>query len=206
MIRRRALLLPLLLVGGLVACSSDDSTSEDATTTAGGGGSTTTEVTPGDSDPVDESTTIESTTEGSTGETTGSGTDGTTGASGSDGGDSEFCEPMDELANYNANTPAPDVTGDWDDLKDELLASAEDALPLYDDAIAVAPDEARDDLETLRDYSDELLGAIQESSSFEDFFAAVGTPPDEVLTAAQDLNAYIAEECGIELTAATTPS
>jgi len=121
------------------------------------------------------------------------------------GGDSEsgsdaFCTPMEELADYNAQAPQPDITGDWETVKSDLLASAESARPLYDDAIAEAPEAARGYLETLKDYTDEILVAVEESESAEDFVSAFGAPSQAVLTATEELDTYIQETCGFGLT------
>ena len=73
-------------------------------------------------------------------------------------------------------------------------------MGLYDDVIAVAPEEAAGQLETLRDYSQEVIDIAAEATSPEDFSTQLGTPPEEVLTAATELNDYITEACGFELT------
>ncbi|CAN5654215.1 MAG: hypothetical protein ACR2HP_15385 [Ilumatobacteraceae bacterium] len=203
--RRNAYLVPLAFVGlvGLVGCGGDDAADDDSTTTAAAADvDETTEVTKtSESTGTTESTETTETTAGTEStdgtETT---TDGSGAGSAPSGEVAEFCGPMEDLANYNAEAPVPDISGDWSELQDELLASAEEALPLYDDAIAAAPDEVRGNLETLRDYSDEVLGALGESTSFEDFFGAIGTPSSEVTSAVQELDTYISENCGFELT------
>jgi hypothetical protein len=112
----------------------------------------------------------------------------------------EFCGPMEELANFNAESPALDPTGDWAAVQEELVNRGNGAMGLYDDVIAVAPDEATSQLETLRDYSQEVIDTAAEATSAEDFATQLGTPPSEVLTAATELNDYIAAACGFELT------
>lgn len=189
-----ALLIPLVVVGlaGLVGCGGDDAAEDDSTTTPAAAAETTegTETT--------ESTDTTAGTESTDAvETTSSGSDPETEPTGEA---AEFCGPMEDLATYNAEAPVPDISGEWSELQDELLASAEEALPLYDDAIAAAPDDVRGNLETLRDYSDEVLGALEDSSSFEDFFGVIGTPSSEVTSAVEELNTYISENCGFELT------
>lgn len=199
---RNALLIPLVVVGlaGLVGCGGDDASEDDSTTTPAAAavdetteGTETSEVTE-TTESTDTTASIEST---DAVETTSSGSDPETEPTGEA---AEFCGPMEDLATYNAEAPVPDISGEWSELQDELLASAEEALPLYDDAIAAAPDDVRGNLETLRDYSDEVLGALEDSSSFEDFFGAIGTPSSEVTSAVEELNTYISENCGFELT------
>jgi hypothetical protein len=112
----------------------------------------------------------------------------------------EFCGPMEALANYNSDTPQPDTSGDWGAVQQELLEAAGAALPLYDDAVAVAPDDVRTDLEVLRDYSVELISATEQATSVDDLLATMPAPSDEVLTATEELDAYIQENCGFGLT------
>ncbi len=118
----------------------------------------------------------------------------------SSSGSDEFCTTADELANYNALAPQLDVTADWETIKGELLVSAESALPLYDDAVASAPEEARSNLETLQDYTDEILVVLEESESVDDFIGAFAAPSPEILTATEELDAYLQETCGFGLT------
>ena len=112
-----------------------------------------------------------------------------------------FCPPMERLATYNAETPQPDLSGDWAVVQDELLESAGGALPLYVDAIAVAPQEVRDDLETLHAYSERLLDIATDAESVDDLLAAMGAIPDDVLNATAELDNYVDANCGFGLTA-----
>jgi hypothetical protein len=73
-------------------------------------------------------------------------------------------------------------------------------VPLYDEAVAVAPDEVRGELEVLREYSLELIGVTEKATSVDDLLATMPAPSDEVLTATEDLDAYIQEKCGFGLT------
>lgn len=127
------------------------------------------------------------------------GSDATTGPTVAEGLE-QFCGPMEALANYNADTPQPATSGDWETVQQELLDAAGAALPLYDDAVAVAPDEVRSELEVLREYSAELIGVTEQATSVDDLLATMPAPSDEVLTATEDLDAYIQENCGFGLT------
>ncbi len=111
----------------------------------------------------------------------------------------EFCGPMEALANYNSDTPQPDTSGDWESVQQQLLDAAGAALPLYDDAVAVAPDDVRGELEVLREYNAELIGLTEQATSVQDLLATMPAPSDEVLTATEDLDAYIQENCGFGL-------
>ncbi len=107
---------------------------------------------------------------------------------------------MEELANFNAEAPALDASADWATVQEEVVNRGNGAMGLYDNVIAVAPEEAVGQLETLRDYSQEVIDIAAEATSPEDFSTQLGTPPEEVLTAATELNDYITEACGFELT------
>ncbi len=72
---------------------------------------------------------------------------------------------MEALANYNSDTPQPDTSGDWESVQQQLLDAAGAALPLYDDAVAVAPDDVRGELEVLREYNAELIGLTEQATS-----------------------------------------
>ena len=107
---------------------------------------------------------------------------------------------MEELANYNAEAPPLDPAGDWAAVQEEVVGRGNGAMGLYDDVIDVAPGEVEQQLETLRDYSQEVLDTAEQATSAEEFASELGTPPQDVLTAATELNDYITEACGFGLT------
>ena len=107
---------------------------------------------------------------------------------------------MEELANFNAEAPPLDPTGEWATVQEEVVSQGNGAMGLYDNVIAVAPAEIEGQLQTLRDYSQEVIDAAEQATSAEDFANAIGTPPQDVLTAAEGVDTYIKEACGFGLT------
>lgn len=73
----------------------------------------------------------------------------------------------------------------------------------FDELLAVAPEEVREDLEVLRDAVDSMseLGTsdapMSPDEALEDMFSTVMSP--EVMTAALELEAFMAEHCGIDM-------
>ena len=107
---------------------------------------------------------------------------------------------MEELANFNAEAPRLDASTDWATVQEEVVNQGNGAMGLYDDVIAVAPEEAVGQLETLRDYSQEVIDIGRGSHVGRRLLDAARHPAGEVLTAATELNDYITEACGFELT------
>jgi hypothetical protein len=173
MSRRRVLVLPLLLVGALVACSGDDDSASDTTTAA-----VVTTAAPTTSG-ADATTAVETT------ETTTS-TDSTT-----DGSD-QFCQRMRSLADL----PEPDLTGSWEALQQQVEEGAPEALRRYDEAIDIAPDEVRDDLRVVRDFSVEVFDAIAAADSLEDLGASIANQPADVVQASSDIENFVQDRCG----------
>lgn len=146
-----------------------------------------------DADPSESSTPV--TVDGTTDDAASTQPDATTVVA-----DPEFCGPMEELANYNAEAPPPDPAGEWVTVQEELVSRGNGAMGLYDEVIAVAPAEVEGQLATLRDYSQNVLDMAEEATSADEFATELGTPPQDVLTAATELNDYITEACGFGLT------
>ncbi len=73
----------------------------------------------------------------------------------------------------------------------------------YDELLAVAPEQVREDLEVLRDAVDSMSeldasGApLSPDEALEEMFSAVMSP--ELMTAALNLEAFMAEHCGIDM-------
>lgn len=96
-----------------------------------------------------------------------------------DGGD-EFCDRIRDL----------DETGDTDD---DLGAAAEEFGAL----VNAAPDELRDDLQTVSEAFSEVADLDQDDpESFAELFEVFGRP--DVIAAAENLERYGVEECGLE--------
>lgn len=173
----------LVLVGTLSACGGDDEPSDasiaPATTATSGADSTDAPATTGGSD----------TTAG--GDTTGA----------APTGNEEFCGPMEELANYNASQPDVDPEADWATLQADILSRSDEGFQLYDDALAVAPEDVAGDLQTLRGVTEEVIAAVEEATTLEEFAAGLdGLVTEEVSTATVNVDTYIQETCGFSLT------
>ena len=57
------------------------------------------------------------------------------------------------------------ASADWATVQEEVVSQGNGAMGLYDDVIAVAPEEAVGQLETLRDYSQEVIDTAAEATS-----------------------------------------
>jgi hypothetical protein len=89
----------------------------------------------------------------------------------------------------------------WSDLQTVIVASSEEAVVLYDEALALAPDEVFEDLLLVRDVTDEAGGLAAASDSAEEF-QAVGQEIED-FAAAEDavarLNQFSRQECGFPI-------
>ena len=109
------------------------------------------------------------------------------------------CDDLEELASYNASAPQMDPDMEWADIQAELVSRSEDAERLYGQAIDGAPNEIVDDLETLRDYTEEVLEAVRGSDSLEEFneaFTELGAIPQEAVV---NIDTILRERCGFGL-------
>ena len=85
------------------------------------------------------------------------------------------------------------------DIQSELVSRSEDAERLYGEAIDSAPNEIVDDLETLRDYTEDVLEAVRRSDSMEEFneaFSGLGAIPQEAVV---NIDTVLRERCGFGL-------
>ena len=109
------------------------------------------------------------------------------------------CDDLEELASYNASAPQMDPDMKWEDIQSELVSRSEDAERLYEGAIDAAPNEIVDDLETFREYTEEVLEAVRRSDSMEEFneaFSGLGAIPQEAVV---NIDTVLRERCGFGL-------
>jgi hypothetical protein len=182
------MLAALTLAAGLVACGDDDSSGDDTQPV----GTSVSDDTESSDDGAATTVAGDAT---SPSDSTGSSTPGSVNEE-----FAAFCEPMEELANFNADAPTPDPGGSFEELQEQLLSVQDDADGLYGAAIENAPAEIADDLQRLADYTEETFDAIAEASSADEVFEFLTDTPEEVLEATTNLNAFIKENCGFELT------
>ena len=95
--------------------------------------------------------------------------------------------------------PAPDLEGSWESAQEQIAAGKDEALAAYDEATAAAPEDLQEDLQTVRDYSDEVFEAIANSDSIEDLGTAIAVQPPDVDDASSRIEAYLQEECDFGL-------
>jgi hypothetical protein len=182
---------------GLVACGDDDSSSDETQTDE-----TTPETTSGSDTTVPSDSTVPSDTTGDTAESS-------TRPSGADDL-AAFCDPMEELANFDGRTAETGALvrvvpfeysflGFLEELQEQLLIVREEAEDLYAAAIEIAPAEIEDDLQRPAAYMDEAFDLITNAKSNEEIFEFVNDRPEDVTEATANLNAFVKEICGFEL-------
>ena len=109
------------------------------------------------------------------------------------------CDDLEELASYNASAPQMDPEMKWGEIQSELVSRSEDAERLYGEAIDSAPNEIVDDLETFREYTEDVLEAVRRSDSMEEFneaFSGLGAIPQEAVVS---IDTVLRERCGFGL-------
>ncbi len=132
--------------------------------------------------------------------TSAAGSDETTAGSAADepaataGGD-DFCDRMEAIREI----PDPDLTGSWESAQEQIAAAKDEVLAAYDEAAAAAPEDLQEDLQTVRDFSDEVFEAIANSDSLEDLGTAIAVQPQDVVDASSRIEAYVQETCGFGL-------
>ena len=110
------------------------------------------------------------------------------------GGD-DFCDRMEAIREI----PDPDLTGSWESAQEQIAAGKDEVLTAYDEAAAAAPEDLQEDLQTVRDFSDEVFEAIANSDSLEDLGTAIAVQPQDVIDASSRIEAYVQETCGFGL-------
>lgn len=169
------------------ACGGDDDESGEETD------STTIETV---SDTVSD-TAADTVSEGSVPAST-AGADTTTGDTGEAG---DFCATVQPLAEFNAEQPPLDTSGEFDVVQDSLVSTIEGGLVLYEDAVEAAPDDIRGQLETLQTFNEDIIPVIEDSSTLDEILESMTEMADEdVLTATTELDSYLQDNCGFGLT------
>jgi len=180
MLRRSAtLLFALLFVVTVSACGTTGDGDEESDTT------TTTE---------EETTTTEDETTTTEEETT-----TTEDVGGGNGGDDEaVCNALRDVADAIRDvTAAPGRFGsDWGVLQPELLDLFDQGLQAYREAADAAPDEIKEDLETIRDNVEENIVILEDSTSLSDFETDVSANASEITDEATRVNAFSKDTCG----------
>ncbi len=110
------------------------------------------------------------------------------------GGD-DFCGRMEAIRDI----PDPDLTGSWESAQEQIAAGKDEALAAYDEAADAAPEDLQEDLQTVRDFSDEVFEAIANADSLEDLGTAIAVQPQEVVDASNRIETYVQDTCGFGL-------
>lgn len=170
---RRSLLLVPLAIGGLLACSGDDDESAggDATSTSAAATDQTNAVSDA-SDPAS-----------------------TAGDPASTAGGDDFCSRIEAVRDI----PDPDLMGSWESAQEQIADGKDDVLAAYDEAADAAPEDLQEDLQTVRDYSDEVFEAIANADSLEDLGTAIAVQPQDVVDASNRIETYVQDTCGFGL-------
>jgi hypothetical protein len=193
----RTALLPLALLAltSITACGDDD---DDA-------GAATVETTEATTEDTTEATTEDRTeaTAATTGETTepttdgtGADTDDTTGTASGD--DSEICAALRVISETDRRTnELLGTNGDFDEIKEFFADETPEVLEAYD-RVAAAEPELAGAAETLRAFTEESAGVIEEAEGIDDFIPKILELPNvvEAGSAGLELNSYAEENCG----------
>ena len=113
-----------------------------------------------------------------------------------------LCDVLARIAAADrASTQASQGVTEWAELQPLIVENARTTVGLYDEALALAPEEVFEDLLLVRDVTDEAGDAAQASATAEEFQAAGQDLDDfgDAQAAVEDLNAFTQRTCGFTL-------
>jgi hypothetical protein len=87
----------------------------------------------------------------------------------------------------------------WEEVQAELASHSEEAERLYDQAMDGGPEQIADDLQTLRDYTDDVFDAAREAENLDEFVEAYTALGDAPLQAVVNIDTFLQEHCGFGL-------
>lgn len=116
---------------------------------------------------------------------------------------SDFCAAAQAVSDYDAQSEAPDLTGEgtFEELYPAMVAQLENGLPLVQALLDTAPAEIRPRVELLDANIRSITETIKASTTMDEMMGALFSQLDnqEFIQASEDVNAFINEQCGIEM-------